>query len=134
MTAPAGTHFSRLKEIFRLAQAQREALRADHFQRFEALLDQRQAIIDDLAAEPGRDPARPENVIPFPAAAPAPEDALAVAALLQGILEIDRENETLLRGKLGDLAASLERLASGRRAARAYRPAAVAVDRYDRAG
>lgn len=117
------TRFVLLRALFDLAREQRHALEARAVERFEALLDDRedllqrlQALTLDAAGE-----ALPANVIPFPGAIPIEaEDALALDTLINGILEHDRHNERLLRSMLGEVAAELPALEDGRRGAAGY--------------
>lgn len=119
MKSPVNARFNLLKQLFRLAQQQRTALQADQIQRFEALLDRRQGVIDALA-EPPPDQV-PANVIPFPGTAPTEEDRMAIDTLLRGILEMDQENEVLLREKMAELGTSLRRIQRGHQAAAGYK-------------
>lgn len=112
------SRFALLKQLFRLAQQQRGALNDDQLQRFEALLDSRQRLLDRLA-EGDAGPV-PANVIPFPGRDGSPEDAIAFRALVQGILRIDQENEVLLRRKMAEVSGKLRRLNRGRQAQRGY--------------
>jgi hypothetical protein len=117
------TRFVLLRALFDLAREQRHALEARAIERFEALLDDReellqriQALTLDAAGE-----ALPANVIPFPGAIPIEaEDALALDTLINGILEHDRHNERLLNALLGEVAAELPALEDGRRGAASY--------------
>lgn len=120
MQRPAEERLSILKQLLRLAQEQRGALRADDVAQFEALLGQRQRLLYVLATE--GDQLVPANVIPFPGRGRSGDDQLALAALVQGIQEIDRENGSLLQTKLAEVGASLRRLHQDRQAARGYAP------------
>ncbi len=112
------TKFALLKRIFRIAEEQRGALEADRLQRFEALLDERQGLMEALlSAAPGT---RPENVIEFPRRGQGEDDAIAIEALIKGIVEIDQQNGESLRAAMSEVARALGTLAEGRRVAQRY--------------
>lgn len=137
MTTPlAATRFSLLRALFDLAREQRRALEVEALERFEAMLDEREALIAQLQAltpdaEAGG--ALPANVIPFPGAIGAQvEDALALDTLIRGILEHDRHNERLLASLLEQVRAELPALEDGRHGAARYGlelPGARFIDR-----
>ena len=121
-TPQTASRFALLRELFDLARAQRRALEADALDRFESLLDEREAIIlrlqtlsEDAAAD------LPPNVIPFPAApASEAEDILALDTLIRGVLEHDRHNEEMLVAMRESIRAALPALEAGRRTAARY--------------
>jgi len=124
MTAAAGTtRFALLRSLFDLAREQRHALEASDCERFQALLDDREALLTELQAmtlDADGEPL-PWNVIPFPGAVPVEaEDTLALDTLIRGILEHDKHNEELLGAMLGQIATELPMLAEGRRGAAGY--------------
>ena len=133
MAVPPTSRFELLKQLLRLAQEQRGALRADQLQRFEVLLAERQEIIDTLSPAPAAAPL-PANVILFPGPPAADEDRVALEALVRGILEIDRENAVLLREKREALRATLLDMQRGRHALQGYQRPPAARGQYERAG
>ena len=117
------TRFSLLRRIFDLARDQRRALEAAELERFETLLDEREALLTELQALTldAEGEALPPNVIPFPGAiAIEAEDALALDTLIRGILEHDRHNESLLGALLGQIGSELPALEAARRSAAGY--------------
>lgn len=122
-TATGMTRFSLLRALFDLAREQRRALEAIDLDRFEALLDEREALLGQLQAMTldADGEALPANVIPFPGVVPIEaEDALALDTLIRGILEHDRHNESLLGAVLGAVATELPALENARRSAAGY--------------
>ncbi|MFA7295982.1 MAG: hypothetical protein WC211_02190 [Dehalococcoidia bacterium] len=128
------TRFTLLREVFELARAQRHAIQADDLGEFASLLEQRQAIIDDLVAlDSDEAPGLPENVIVFPGAQPTiDDDTLAVDTLIRGILEHDRQNEQLLAELMSGVRNELAALDHGARAVSRYGAAEPAVGFIDR--
>lgn len=120
----AALQFELLREIFDLARAQRASLERDDIERMLDLMAERESILGRLlrlVEEPGDEP---ENVVTFPGAVDhTRQDALALDTVIRGILEHDRENETILAEKLDVLREELPRVQQGRRMAAAYRAA-----------
>lgn len=117
------SRFVLLRALFDLAREQRHALEARSVERFEALLDDREELLQRLQALTldAAGAALPANVIPFPGVIPIEaEDALALDTLICGILEHDRHNEQLLHTMLGEVAAEVPALEDGRRSAAGY--------------
>ena len=134
----ATVSFQLLREVFALARTQREALERDDLAHYDALLDDREVLmrrLQQLRAE-SLDPAElPANVIPFPGVAVLDEeDVLAIDTLIRGILEHDRGNEELLRGRRAAMLRDLPALDAGRRSLHGYRATAAGDARFvDRA-
>jgi hypothetical protein len=115
-----------LCEILSLARAQRDALADDRLDRFDALLDERQTLIERLTllAEDGD---LPDNMIPFTGHSDAvTQDALALDVVITGIVGQDRANEAALAERLSAIREQFPALETGRRAAAGYRIAANA--------
>jgi hypothetical protein len=128
------TRFALLREVFELARAQRHAIQADDLGEFAALLEQRQAIIDDLLTlDTDEAPGLPENIIVFPGAQPTiDDDTLAVDTLIRGILEHDRQNEVLLAELMSGVRNELASLDQGARAVSRYATAEAPTGFIDR--
>ena len=127
----ATTRFALLKQILALTEQQRLALRAEQLDRFAALLDDRQVLLDALTAADSPAAERPGKVIRFPGSG-APEDAEAIGALLHTILTIDAESDELLGETRQGLLGGLRSLTSGRLAARGYAPGGMRAGRQGR--
>ena len=129
---PSRWDLGQLEEIRRLATEQQEALRHGQVQRFEALLERREALIEALgvsaAAVPG------ENVIPFPAAAPPEKERLQALQVLQKIMSLDRENEKRLRARVEQVRESLGQVRRGGQAQQRYAPRTAPQGRIERTG
>lgn len=119
-----------LQELKRLATEQRGALQHGQVQRFEALLELRQAVIDLITPA-----APPENVIRFPSQAPAEKERLQALDVLNEIMTLDRANEQALRSRLDEVRESLGAVRRGRRAQAGYAgPGAASAGRIERTG
>ena len=120
-----------LVEIRDLAREQQGALRHGQVQRFEALLERRQTLIDAVRAPA----ARAANVIPFPAAAAPEAQRVQALQVLEEIMALDRENERTLRARVTQVQESLGAVRRGRQTQQRYAPArAAAVGRIERSG
>jgi hypothetical protein len=121
VTATA-TRFALLREVFDLAKQQRHALDAEELERFQELLERRQVLIDELEAiSPSDEGELPDNVILFPGPRVSDDDdQLALDTLIRGILEHDRQNETVLHGLLDGIRGELGELQHGRAAVARY--------------
>jgi hypothetical protein len=121
VTATA-TRFALLREVFDLAKQQRHALDAEELERFQDLLERRQVLIDELEAiSPTDEDGLPENVILFPGPRISDDDdQLALDTLIRGILEHDRQNETILHSLLSGIRDELGQLQHGRAAVARY--------------
>ncbi len=118
----AAAKFDTLRQLFDLARAQRTALEQDRIERFAELLDERETLLRHLGALVEDAAAMPANVIAFPGTpAAAEEDAMALETVLKGIVELDRNNETLLQEKMTDIQRALPAITQGQRAAAGYR-------------
>ena len=110
-----------LCDILALARAQRDALEEDQFDRFDAILDERQVLLERLAvlAEEGE---LPDNMVPFTGHSDAAvQDALALDVVITGIVTQDRANEKTLAAKMAAIREQFPALENGRRAAAGYR-------------
>lgn len=121
MTATA-TRFALLREVFDLAKQQRHALDGDDLERFQDLLERRQLLIDELEEiSPNAEDGLPENVILFRGPRLSDDDdQLALDTLIRGILEHDRQNETILHSVLDGIRGELSELQHGRAAVARY--------------
>lgn len=121
----AAPKFALLRQIYDLAREQREALEQDSLERFQHLLDEREELIGRVRVMDTEDVALselPRNVVAFPRpSGAAAEDALALDALIRGILERDHDNEMMLAEKMDEIRRTLPDLAAGSRAAAGYR-------------
>jgi tRNA/tmRNA/rRNA uracil-C5-methylase (TrmA/RlmC/RlmD family) len=118
----AAAQFHLLREIFDLARRQRASLEQDSIEEVVALMEEREAILDQLQqlAEEAAEP--PSNVVPLPGAEDyARQDAIALDTVIRGILEHDRGNEELLVEKMQAIRDELPRLRRGRQASAGYR-------------
>lgn len=91
--------------IRRTALAQREAVRGDDLDRFYALLQERERLLD-----------KAESVNQELDG----EDQATAGGLVRDILRVDQETEELLRGKIEEARVELGGMAVGRRAVAAY--------------
>lgn len=133
VSGAAVAKFALLREIYDLTRAQRRALEEDALHRFEALLDDRQLLIDRLHALAAEDAALPDNLVLFPGAEANPvDDDLALDTVIRGILDHDRQNTELLGQKMDDLRRELVGLAADARAVSSYRTTDEGVSRLDR--
>jgi hypothetical protein len=115
-----------LVEILALARAQRDALEEDQFDRFDTLLNERDALIERLAVlvEEGE---LPDNIVSFTGHSDAAvQDALALDVVITGIVTQDRANEETLAAKMAVIREQFPAIENGRRAAAGYRMAANA--------
>ena len=115
-----------LCEILTLARAQRDALEEDQFDRFDALLAERDALIERLASlvEEGE---LPDNIVSFTGHSDAAvQDALALDVVITGIVTQDRANEAALVAKMTAISEQFPALENERRAAAGYRMTANA--------
>lgn len=118
----ASAKFMILRQIFTLAREQRESLKQEHLGRFMEILDLRDDLIGQLQRLVEDAAELPENVIAFPTAIDqSEEDAMALDTVIRGILDHDRENETLLREKMLTVKQQLPELRANRAANAAYR-------------
>lgn len=119
----AAAKFEMLQDVLALARQQHAALEHDDFDHFDALLEERESLLQRLEALDARG-TMPSNVVPFPIPAHvAADDAVAVDAMIRGILDQDRRNEALLAARMNEIRKELPALAAGQRAANAYRVA-----------
>jgi hypothetical protein len=128
--------FTVLNQIYDLAREQRQALERDDLDRFQRILDQREELITRLRMLNGGDREAaelPDNLLAFPLPSDsAAEDGLALDTVIRGILDRDRDNQSLLAEKLDEIRCALPALTVGHRAATGYRidrPPAAFVDR-----
>ena len=122
-----------LCEILALARAQRDALAEDELDRFDALLAERDALIERLALL-AEDAELPENMISFTGHSDAAvQDALALDVVITGIVAQDRANEEALAERMAAIRGQFPALETGRRAAAGYRlPATAGASFIDR--
>lgn len=133
VSGAAVAKFALLREIYDLTRAQRRALEEDALHRFEALLDDRQLLIDRLQALAVEDATLPDNLLLFPGAeVRSVDDDIAVDTVIRGILDHDRQNTELLGQKMDDLRRELLGLAADARALAGYRTAGEPAPRLDR--
>lgn len=132
----AAAKFVILRQIYDLARQQREALEHDQLDTFQRILDERDDLIARLnVLQNGDEDAveLPPNVVAFPGSSGAEaEDVMALDAVIRGIIDCDRENETRLAEKMAEIREALPELANAHRAAAAYRiatPAHTTIDR-----
>lgn len=132
----AAAKFVILRQIYDLAREQREALERDQLETFQRILDERDDLIARLnIIQNGDEDAveLPPNVVAFPGSSGAEaEDVMALDAVIRGILDYDRANETSLAAMMAEIRETLPELAHGQRAAAAYRivtPASTTIDR-----
>ena len=128
--------FTVLRQIYDLADEQREALERDNLDRFQSILDQREELIARLRVMDARDGEAvelPDNLLPFPLLSDsAPQDGLALDTVIRGILDRDRDNQSLLSERMDEICRALPALAAGQRASANYRldpPPAAFIDR-----
>ncbi len=121
--ATVSARFTLLREVFDLAKEQRRAIDGDDLEGFGALLERRQALIEqlvDLSSDAGSP--LPENVIVFPGVEVTADedDTLALDTLIRGILEHDRQNEALLAEMMEGIRSELLTLNEGARSVARY--------------
>jgi len=130
----ASAKFDILREVLDLARAQETALEANAFEDFDEMLQQRELLLQRLGILDAHGNALPENVIEFPIPADvAADDARALDAMIKGILEQDRRNESLLAQRMQAIRASLPDLTTSQRASVAYRSMETRPSFIDRA-
>lgn len=129
----AAARFALLRQLFELAREQRQALDTDDLVRFEAILDERQALIDQLTEIDDGEDSLPGNVVAFPGAeVNEMEDDLALDTVIRGILEQDQRNAALLAARMDRIREQLPALAVGGQSAGAYRVPVGATHIFDR--
>ncbi len=97
--------FELLRRLLELSRAGHEVLEQDSLTHFREILDERDQLIAKLEAlvgtEADADDGPPPNVVAFPGAVTdSEEDAIALDAVLRGILDQDRANEELLHARM----------------------------------
>lgn len=128
-----------LIKLLGLARAQGQALTDEDLDRFVGLMDEREALMADLATVEAAPPP-PANILPFPTIAASgtdPDVRAAMGGLIRSILRQDDENEHELRLQMDALKSEIVQLGRGRRAGRGYAAAteqAWAGQAVDRAG
>lgn len=106
-----------LMRLLCLAREQGAALQDDAFDRFVALMPEREAIIADLTA--AAPPVAPANVVPLRQG--VDEDTeLAIEALVASVLRQDEENEAVLREQLDAVREALSGISRWYAAAQGY--------------
>lgn len=122
MARPLATQqFDVLREIFDLARAQRQCIERDELDRFAALMDERDTLLEQLHLLVQEEASLPENVVAFRTSDDHAQDTLALDTVIRGIIEHDRKNEALLAEKMDAIREELPRLAQGMRANAGYR-------------
>lgn len=118
----AAARFALLRQLFDLAREQRQALDTDDLVRFESILDERQALLDQLTEFDDGDDSLPQNVVAFPGAeVNEAEDDLALDTVIRGILDQDQRNAAALAMRMDQIRDQLPALALGGQTAGAYR-------------
>lgn len=118
----AALQFELLREIFDLARAQRASLERDDIERMLDLMAERESILARLLRLVEEPAEEPENLVAFPGAVDhSRQDRIALDTVIRGILEHDRENESMLAEKMAALREELPRIQQGRRVTAAYR-------------
>ncbi|MQA00602.1 MAG: hypothetical protein GEU80_14940 [Dehalococcoidia bacterium] len=129
----AAPKFAILREIFQLAQEQRDALAEDRLDRFRDLMDRRDELMEQLHALARESQDLPANIVALPSAIEAgAEDTLALDAVLRGIMEQDAANEALLQAQMDEVSGQLPQVRQGRRAAAGYRVSQSGATYIDR--
>ncbi len=141
-TEPASTNerFELLRSLYQISREQRKALAENRLDSFAALLQEREALIEEFgrlnaapaAMEP--EPLQPDNIIPFPGTVVPvgltpvySDDDFALQSLLHAILHVDAENEQMLQHELRELRESIGQVGRARLSIRSYRPTVSAL-------
>jgi len=125
--------FELLRTVFRLSQEQRQALAEHRLDEFVALLEERDALIEEFR-NLNIDTSTPDNVIPFPGtvgpagkAHVSSDDAIALEGLLRAILHVDAENERWLQREVSELREAIGQVGRAKVTVRSYRPIVSAL-------
>ena len=117
----------RVRALLELGREQALALQADDFERYDALLGRREALVAELGVG---DEARERSLTAVVARAPEAARAALLGAL-EELAEIDLRSETVLASHVRVVLDELPQMEASRRAAVAYhsaRPPAAYVD------